>query len=703
MKKLFFAPTMLMASMAWLLSGCGAKSDGFAPSSFADPGTISFSVASYNYGAAVAGQIVSATLNVLHVGGTVTNVSGTLASPFKFKGGNFPGVGGTCGTNISSNCTIVVNFEPVASGSFNTNLGLNYTSVGSTYSVAIPLSGSATLPNPTDLLITGSSSVQINQCVAFVLNSVVLPNINSPVTSNTTVNLAVNSGTGTFYSDIGCSIAITSKVITSGNSSATVYFRSTSAPQTPTLVSSAASLQSGTKVISVTNVATKLAIAAPTQIQTDDCRQITISRQDASNLAVSSLSSVNVNVSSNGGGQVYSDSACTTTTSSASIASGASSVSVYVKDSTIETITLNATDQAGSLTAASKNIDVVNSVNWWNTGYQKRIQINIDNSDQNTTFTNQPVLIRLNSSVAGYSNFKSDGSDIRFVASDNSTNLDFEVESWDVNGNSYVWVRIPTVAASTTTTIFMYFDNPSATLGQNPTSLWTRYQAVWHLEESASGTAPQFKDSTATGKHGTAVNGPTTAPGIIGNALSFGGNYDSMDVGSLISTLGGTATLSYWIKTNQTGNNTNYLAPGVTGVEEQGGVNDIFWGWFDASGFIAVTAGNGTGAKSNLAINDNVWRHITITRNATDGAVSFYVNGVLNNSGTSGVGNITTDFSKFGVIPSTAGPGQEFDGTLDEIRITNTILSAAQVKAEFKFQNNQNNSNVSFGSIESSP
>lgn len=132
-------------------------------------------------------------------------------------------------------------------------------------------------------------------------------------------------------------------------------------------------------------------------------------------------------------------------------------------------------------------------------------------------------------------------------------------------------------------------------------------------------------------------------------------------------------------------------------------MNDIFWGWFDASGFIAVTAGNGTGAKSVLAINDNVWRHITITRNSTDGSVSFYVNGVLNNSGTSGVGYISTAFSKFGVIPSTSGPGQEFDGTLDEIRITNTILSPEQVKAEFKFQNNQNNSNVSFGSIESNP
>lgn len=696
MKKILFLITILMGYIGFV-SGCGAKGEGFAPSSIAEPGTLAFSTSSFNFGAALAGQITQATVQVLHTGGAVTVVSGGTNSPFRYKGGSFPGVGGTCSTTISSNCTLVVNFEPVSAGSFSANLSLTYTSLSLPSTINLSLSGSATLPSPTDLLITGSNSVQANQCVAFTVNSVVLPNINSPVATNTTVNLAVNSGTGTFFSNITCSSSLSSVVIPSGQSSVTVYFRSTTAPQTPTLVTSAASLQSGTKVISVTNAATQLAVTAPPQIQINSCRLVTVARLDASNLPVASLSSQNINVSASGSTQIFSNSSCTAQVSSATIASGSSSVSLYVRGSAVESVNFVASDPTATLSSATEPIQVVNTLNWWNTSYSKRIQITLDNSDQTVAFANQAVLVRLNSGIAGYSNFNSDGSDIRFTLDDHSTVLDHQIDSWNVNGNSYVWIRIPNVPSANTMTVFMYFGNNSASSGENIAPLWTRYSSVWHLQESAAGAAPQFRDSTAAAKNGTAQGGPVTATGIIGNALDLNGNNDVMDVGSLLGTLGGTATLSFWVKTAQTGNNTNFTAPGVTGIEQMGGVNDIFWGWIDASGFIGVTAGNGVGAKSNLAINDNVWRHISITRNASTGGVSFYVNGVLNNSGTSGSGLISTDFSKFGIIPSTAGGGYEFDGTLDEIRIINSVLTADEVKAEFKFQNN---SHVSFGSIE---
>jgi hypothetical protein len=278
--------------------------------------------------------------------------------------------------------------------------------------------------------------------------------------------------------------------------------------------------------------------------------------------------------------------------------------------------------------------------------------------------------------------------------------LSHEIEKWDVNGNSYIWVKLPSVPAAAGTSIYMYFGNASAADAEDANGVWSRYSSVWHLKESPTAAAPQFKDSAAAGKNGTAENSPTSITGIIGNALDFNGSYDDIDVGSLNSTLGGTATLSFWIKTNQTGNNTNYQAPGVTGVEQVGGADDIFWGWIDATGYIAVTAGNGVGAKSNLAINDNVWRHITISRNSSSGSVSFYVNGVLNNSGTSGAGSIGTNFSKFGVIPTNTGVGKELNGALDEIRIVSSVMNADEVKADFKFQNN---SQLSFGSIESIP
>lgn len=680
------------------LSSCG-KGGGHAPASIVESGSISFSIgSSYDFGATQAGQIVQATISVTHEGGPV-GVSPTIASPFRFKGGAYPGVGGTCASTITSNCSLVLNFEPTAAGNFSGNLNLSYTVGSSLLSVVLGLTGSATLPPPTDLLITGSNSVQTGQCVPFVLNSVVLPNINSPVAGNTTVNLNVNSGTGTYYSDIGCSIAVTSRVITAGQSSATVYFRSNTAPQTPTLVASASGLQSGTKVISVASAPTKLSILAPSQIQINDCRQVTISRLDNSNIPVASLSSTNINLATTGSALVYSDNSCGSAITSSVIGSGSSSVSVYVRNSVAQQFDFTASDQAASLSADTATINSVNTLNWWNTSYAKRIQITLDNSDQAVSFNNQAVLIRLNSGVAGYANFNADGSDLRFVADDHTTQLDHEIERWDVNGNSYVWVKIPNLPSAAAQTIFLYFGNTSASSSENASSLWTRYSSVWHLKESPAATAPQFLDSSASAKHGTATNNPTSVSGIIGNALGLNGNYDSIDVGSLNSTLGATSTLSFWINTSQVGSNTNYQAPGITGIEVNGGTNDIFWGWLDATGFIGVTAGDGVGAKSNLAINDNVWRHITISRNGANGAVRFYVNGVLNSSGTSGVGTISTTFSKFGVIPtSTGGAGYEFDGSLDEIRIINSVLTDDEVRADFKFQNN---SNVNFGTLES--
>ncbi len=62
---------------------------------------------------------------------------------------------------------------------------------------------------------------------------------------------------------------------------------------------------------------------------------------------------------------------------------------------------------------------------------------------------------------------------------------------------------------------------------------------------------------------------------------------------SLSGVLGGTATLATWIRTNQIGNNTFWQAPGITGVEQGGGADDIFWGWIDGSGRIGMGAGNG--------------------------------------------------------------------------------------------------------------
>ncbi len=73
-----------------------------------------------------------------------------------------------------------------------------------------------------------------------------------------------------------------------------------------------------------------------------------------------------------------------------------------------------------------------------------------------------------------------------------------------------------------------------------------------------------------------------------------------------------------------------------------------------------------------------------MSRNETNGAVKFYINGVLNGSGTSGSGAVTTAFTKFGVRAFPAGAPAYFNGSLDNLRLTPSIQSDARIKAEYK-------------------
>ncbi len=211
--------------------------------------------------------------------------------------------------------------------------------------------------------------------------------------------------------------------------------------------------------------------------------------------------------------------------------------------------------------------------------------------------------------------------------------------------------------------------------------------AEWRMDESAwTGTAGEAVDESGNGYDGTAVNGATTDstspvvstnPGTCGYG-TFDGTDDYVDVTNLSSILNGTASLTFWINTTQTGNDAAWQAPGVTGVEQAGGSDDIFWGWIDASGNIGISVGNDFTSKSSTAINDGGWHHVVLTRNATSGAYSIYIDGSLNASGTLATGTIGNAFTSIGRIEDTGGTPVYFNGQLDEVRVYSSVLSSAQ-------------------------
>jgi hypothetical protein len=161
--------------------------------------------------------------------------------------------------------------------------------------------------------------------------------------------------------------------------------------------------------------------------------------------------------------------------------------------------------------------------------------------------TNFPALVKLGGlTVANfrYNDFSSgSNADLRFTASDKTTVLDYEIERWDTNGTSTVWVRVPELA-NTNAFIYAYWGRsgqvapPCTTNG----AVWgVTHLGAWHLDGGG-------EDATSRGNDG--VNyGTTAVNGIAAGGRSFGGSA-YIDLPANLRTLGATNAfaITFWFK-----------------------------------------------------------------------------------------------------------------------------------------------------------
>ncbi|CAM8670229.1 PKD domain containing protein [Comamonadaceae bacterium] len=197
-----------------------------------------------------------------------------------------------------------------------------------------------------------------------------------------------------------------------------------------------------------------------------------------------------------------------------------------------------------------------------------------------------------------------------------------------------------------------------------------------------------FKSDTSdlTGTTPGILSGATTGTGPIwiDGGLDFGRLSAGVDLGNdnVAKTLADTSSMSFTIKTIQVGNDTMWRAPGVFGWEQVGGSADIFWGWIDASGRIGFSVGDEMPIKSLTPINNNQWHHIVLSRNAANGEIAMYVNGVLAGKRTvaNKLGPIPNATSrKLGLIVNNTG-APRFNGLLKNVSVYDSVLKESDVK-----------------------
>ena len=189
------------------------------------------------------------------------------------------------------------------------------------------------------------------------------------------------------------------------------------------------------------------------------------------------------------------------------------------------------------------------------------------------------------------------------------------------------------------------------------------------------GSGTTVADSSGNGNVGTISGATWTGAGQYGSALVFNGTSALVTISNSASLQLTTAmTLEAWV-------NPSVVNSAWRDLIYKGNDNYYLEGTSTASG---VPAGGGTfgGANANAygtaALPVNAWTHLALTY---DGAtLRLYTNGVQVSS-LAQTGNIATSTNPL-QIGGDSFYGQFFQGTIDEVRVYNVALTAAQIQAD---------------------
>jgi biopolymer transport protein ExbB len=264
---------------------------------------------------------------------------------------------------------------------------------------------------------------------------------------------------------------------------------------------------------------------------------------------------------------------------------------------------------------------------WWNSEWTLRKPITVDlgaNAGAVPGMAGRAqVLIRLSAANFNFLAAKDDGSDIRIVAEDDKTPLNFHIEKFDnLFEMGLIWVDLPNASADKPQTIWLYWGNEKATGTSNAKAGYDASQAlVWHFTEP--GALPL--DSTGYANNAAQSTAAKIDASFIGGGIGFDGNGTVMlpATPSLAVPLGGAFTWSAWIKPGTLQPNAVIYEKAAAGLIQSGG---LAIGLDQGTPFVSVDAGAGPQRIAAAApVAAGTWTHLAVTVAA--GQVTLYVDG----------------------------------------------------------------------------
>ncbi|TDK54486.1 DUF2341 domain-containing protein [Pseudomonas moraviensis] len=308
---------------------------------------------------------------------------------------------------------------------------------------------------------------------------------------------------------------------------------------------------------------------------------------------------------------------------------------------------------------------------WWQDDWHYRKQIAVDTTPQgaaiNQALGRTALLVRLHTGNFTFDGVKEDGSDLRFVAADDKTVLNHQIESFDaLMGMALIWVDVPNVEGGQRQDIWMYYGNQKApATGNGQLTFDPNYTALYHFD-GATGTPA--KDTTAYGNTAQSATG-AAIDGVVGRALQFSGQPLLLPASpSLQHNAGSAFTFSAWLRLDQATGEQVILA-------RREGTQSLLIGVSQGLPFVEI---DGQRAAATQALAPAQWQHVALT--AEGSKVTLYTNG----RESAALAQAMPAFNSVMAIGADLQEGafQPFAGAIDELRLSKVARPAALLLAD---------------------
>jgi hypothetical protein len=334
-------------------------------------------------------------------------------------------------------------------------------------------------------------------------------------------------------------------------------------------------------------------------------------------------------------------------------------------------------------TAITQIVNQAGNPTWYNLSWSNRRTITVNHAkvSGSSSLSNFPMLFsvtdaQLKTVANGGSVGKADGTDILFTASDGATKLNHELESYNpATGQVIAWVQLPSLSPTADTALYIYYGNAAAADQQNKNGTWdSNYLGVWHLP---NGTTLTLNDSTASGFNGS-NHGATAATGENGGGAGLDGSSAYLSFASAPTIANANFTVSGWSR-RTAANRWSMIYTQGTSVGDQG----LQLGWNSSNNFMLGFWGDDL--ISTATYTDSNWHYLVGTFATSNKLQSLYIDGILDRTRTANGNYGGSGQADMGTFTEVAG--YFYPGSLDEVRVSNTVRSTAWIATEYTNQN----------------